>query len=1159
MHLKQLKLAGFKSFVDPTVIPVPSQLVAVVGPNGCGKSNVIDAVRWVLGESFAKHLRGETLTDVIFKGSSHRKAVGQASVELLFDNSFGRLTGQYASYQEIAIKRIVTHDGDSAYFLNGSRCRRRDIVELLLGTGASARGYAIIGQDTISRLIEAHPEDLRVYFEEAAGVSKYKERRRETRLRMQHTAENLARVADIRDELAKQLTRLERQAQAAERYSALKQAARQCRAEILALKWRQLDAELQQLQHQHRDLVEQQGTWQTQSALAWQEAEQSRIQWQLTQREQQALQTQFYQCATELARLEEILQQRQQEQQRLQQEQQQLEQEDSAAQVQIKTLQNQLQSNQLMLAQLQEKKHQSEQQQVIHEQQLGEYQALEQQWQQQWQSMTSTLQQRQHEQQVKQLRLQHVIEKQQQTHAQLDKLQREQSGIDLPNLQRQLDRLLADQAIVAAELQQRQQRYQQIVIDGQELQTQLQTIEHQWLQAQNQCQAVTIEHAALAAIQRTVLLPVATETVDRWAQHPRLAEQLQVKEPWRRVCEWVLNDSLAAIVVDSITEVLPQLAQLHNHALAFVQATTPSIAVDHFPRLLEQISGVVPEWMLALQQIITANDLTEALSWLPELTSEQSIVTPNGFWIGQGWLKIFRTENQDEGILARQQQLLELEATLQQAQTTVLQWTQKREQHYQQQTENQQNQRLEHEALQVEIAAVQQLEHQMKQLQQQIAYGHMRLLALQEEQHEGLQALETALAEQLMLEKDITDYAQQIKINEQQLQQLQLEKTIWEESLTQLRQTTAAIRLEAQQMALAYQRANVEDQQLTQHFAREQQLQAQLQQRLATIHQRLDAFIAPTEQPLFAEKTKQQASLEQQLALIQQNSIVIQQQVAAAEQTGKQADLQVQALQAKQQQLALQIQTLQVRLQTTQDSLTELQQDLALCLANLASDVTVTSHEQALKTIEEKINRLGAINLLAVEEYQVELKRKQQLDNQYQDLATALTMLETAITKMDQDTKRRLAETFDQVNQTFQQLFPRLFGGGHAKLTLTCDNLLEAGIVVMAQPPGKRNSTIHLLSGGEKAMTAVALVFAIFQLNPSPFCMLDEVDAPLDDANVRRLCELIREMSTAVQFLFITHNKITMELAEHLVGVTMREPGVSRIVAVDVAAYIHEQ
>lgn len=1157
MHLKQLKLAGFKSFVDPTTVPFLSQLIAVVGPNGCGKSNIIDAIRWVMGESSAKNLRGESMVDVIFNGSTSRKSIGQASVELIFDNSLGRLGGPYASYQEISVKRLVTREGDSFYFLNGSRCRRRDITDIFLGTGAGPRSYSIIGQDTISRLVEARPEELRVYLEEAAGVSKYKERRRETLQRIAHTRENLARVADIRDELAKQLQRLERQATAAEKYTLLKQNERLYKTEILALKWQVLTAEQVQVKREHSQLLLMREEHQVKIMHALKDDAVLKEHFYTTQEDFQQIQTQFYQLSTEIARLEESNQQQQREKQRIESDTQNLETELVAVVQQCQqNKENQIAcSEQLMVlsAQLEALQEQLQAHQGV----LDEKESQKLGWEQQWQSVQTELHKAQREAQLAQVGLQHIEQKYQHTQVRFEKNQNERLLINIDELQKELiaqgelRNTLDQEQKLAAE------QYRQSVEKGMRLRDDLTIIEQQLQHAQEAVQSLATDHAALQAAQNAVLRqnePGKTH-VSFWNDNARLAERITVSQEWIQACELVLGESLHAIVLDSTETLLPELASLQGCGVLFLQLAMASSSPADYPRLIDKIQGSLPRSSHALDQVFAAESLAEAISWLPSLNQQQSVVTQEGYWLGHGWVKINGLSLPDEAsVLSRQQALVKLNDDLIRVRENFSLIKSNREQQHQGWVENTHEQQILQQNMTMSRDAFRTADTVWGTKEQALNHVQLRMDALNDEKDIMQLELEELTIQKISLDKQYQAFIIAVMEYEAKAQQLSAAKISWEDALTSARRIRDDLKEALHQSELDNHREALKAQQLQDNLHREQRYIDSLNERLSVLTQRSHELSDPDKAfaHLLEEKLQLHEQLDKELNLQRHLVEEVQRQLSENEQVQQKEERQSLHVLEKIQEAQLQEQALELRINSLLESLAELSANAENVLAHLSPEISISTREHELKVLDEKIKRLGAINLVAIEEYQTELTRHQHLDEQYHDLTDALNTLDAAIAKMDKETQLRLKDTFDQVNQSFQALFPRLFGGGHAKLELTSENLLDAGVYVMAQPPGKRNSSIHLLSGGEKAMTAVALVFAIFQLNPSPFCMLDEVDAPLDDLNVRRFCELVKEMSQLVQFLFITHNKVTMELADHLIGVTMREPGVSRVVSVNV-------
>ncbi len=1158
MYLKQLKLAGFKSFVDPVTIPLHSALVAVVGPNGCGKSNIIDAVRWVMGESSAKNLRGETMTDVIFNGSSHRKPLGQASVELVFDNSMGSLSGQYGSYQEIAVKRLVTRDGESSYFLNGTRCRRRDITDIFLGTGAGVRGYSIIGQGTISRLIEARPEDMRGYLEEAAGTSKYKERRRETLQRMSSTRENLLRVSDVRDELAKQLQRLEQQAKTATRYKTLCENERRLKAEICGLKWRDLDTQSRHLHEQMQQLKLTVASHQAKATHAYQLQTQTRLQWVDENDALQTLQTNFYQQTAEIARLEEHLAQKQRDKQRLFSEKEQLQEDCLQLSEQIKNDKESLQDHAEERAYLQEQSMLfrdlwRQKQQQVHDLELkaqGVHHRCVELQQKLNQTQNAVIlaktQAAHHEQRCGEIktRLQHNLSEQ----AALQALSGDYSRVEQEKKQRDLQH---DVTLKAGAVQ-------QAIMHGQELAAQQAVIDKALNQQKERVYQLSTRLAALEAWISAALGRGETSSradLPDWSSKTYLAEAIHVEQAWAGVCEMILGDVLQSLVVDDLTPCTEALQHQSLEQGIFVTPQLKTPSDGHFPRLVDKIAGVYPHYALNMVTIYAAQHLDEARRWLPFIGADESIVTPEGHWLGHGWLRIFNLKNvQDTSVLARQEERVQVKNNLVHAELML-------SQHLESQAVMSAQIATHHQTLLV-------LQEQWSMSRENLRECEAELMSQQHRQEQMLLKAQYLTDEQLTLrdqledlQRLLMDYEQQAAQAEQQHSQfneallvLDTERAALQDNLAPYQQEVEEARKKVHELELNMERAQLNVNQLQANLCRDDARYNTMAQRLSVITSRWLELEKPHDvsQEELTEKLQQQQALEQRLNDKKNQMSVLNEALAYHGQINQEEEGKANALKEKIQQMQLEEQIARTKADGVLEGLTALGCSLNDVLHTLSVESTLISHEQELVGLLEKIKRLGAINLAAIEEYEVESERKKYLDQQNDDLTDALALLESAIATIDHEMQQRFQTTFAEVNVRFQQLFPRLFGGGHAALELTCDNLLEAGVNVMAQPPGKRNSTIHLLSGGEKAMTAMALIFAIFQLNPSPFCMLDEVDAPLDELNVNRFCALMKEMAGCVQFLFTTHNKVTLLLAEQLIGVTMREAGVSRIVAVDV-------
>jgi chromosome segregation protein len=1124
MRLKQIKLAGFKSFVDPTQVAFPAQMTAVVGPNGCGKSNVIDAVRWVLGESSAKNLRGDAMTDVIFNGSTQRKPVSQASVELMFENTQGRLQGTLADRSEISIKRLVTRDGQSNYFLNGTKCRRRDITDIFLGTGLGPRSYAIIEQGMISRLIESKPADLRIFIEEAAGISKYKERRRETENRIKHTRENLDRLADVREELGKNLDKLKRQAAAAARFKELKAQERKLKAELACVKWLHFHGLLQKteldIQQKLTEIEQFQAAQSGDQLLVLQLKEQQ----QDLRTEQQQVQQQYYQVGNQITRLEQQQLHQRQRRQSLTDELRSLQltlqeadsymaqQQEQLAELEFQ-LENAAPDSELKQEQFESLTEQAEQ---AHEQLLQAQSAL-QQWQQQFFAL-------QQQQQQNQLKAQHSQQQQQQLLNRISQLQQELSQLDAVADSKAAEPLLAKQQETQQQLDRQQQQNTEAEQRYQALQLAQQERKQLQLVRQSELKQLKNQQDKLSQIQQQVN-----------KQQQQLLKQLEIEPKWAKAVSLVLGELQHATAEQGLDHSYVSASEIN------AQAGTLAAVIR---------SGLYPD---SFHSVLLADNIEQAKAKQKQLQPQQSVICAEGIWFGSNW-QLVPGQAASDNYLTRQQQLLELAGQIQQLEQQFA-----AEQHIEAQSDAE---------LATSKQQWQQSQQQLQQTKDQLQKINTDLLLLQQQQQlqqqRRLQASTELTAQQQdfeLLSLQLDELEQQSEALDEQYQaqkakewQLQQQQTQSQQQHQQLKQQQDSVRQQLQQLQLEQQSAQKQLSFSQQNLQRSQQQQQQLQQR----HQLVQDQLAEVSEPDGEQHDTLQLLLEQRAEvelLVQQKAEALhslEEKLRQAEQ-GHQGVAHL--LTQKQKELAdlqLSAEGYRVRANNMLEQLTELQVNFKELSETLPAEANEQEWQQQLEKTQDSVSRLGPINLAAIEEFEQQDERKQYLDAQHQDLVSALDTLETAIRKIDRETRQKFKETFEQVNEGLQTLFPKVFGGGSAYLDLTEEDLLETGVTIMARPPGKKNSTIHLLSGGEKALTALSLVFSIFRLNPAPFCMLDEVDAPLDDANVGRFCNLVREMSETVQFIYISHNKIAMEMAAQLMGVTMQEPGVSRVVAVDV-------
>jgi chromosome segregation protein len=1160
MRLTTIKLAGFKSFVDPTTLHLPTNMTGVVGPNGCGKSNIIDAIRWVMGESAASRLRGDSITDVIFSGSNARKPVGQATVELIFDNSDGTIQGEYAQYAEISVKRQVTRDGQSSYFLNGARCRRRDITDLFLGTGLGPRSYSIIEQGMISQIIEAHPEELRTHLEEAAGISKYKERRKETESRIKATRENLDRVRDVRDEVDKQLEHLNRQARSAERWKAYKEEQTRKEAELRALEYRGLKS-----QHDGQGQGLSAAEIEIEKRLANQRQIESQIE-SARERHTEAsehlnsVQAEVYKVGAEIARVEQQVRYNRETAERLQRAQADAEREhgDLAAHIatdreQVETLRLALSEGEPKLEALQQMQDETADTQRETETKLAD-------WQQRWDTYTRTAGEASRAAEVERTKLAYLDRQSMDLGKRKEVLENEQKATDVAALDAAAEQLHEEHDTqrervesLGGLLDQHKLNYEKVLDEERQVQGVLNEARQQLQTARGRLASLeALQNAALGQEESAASTWLSQFGLDR---KRRLGEMLQVEAGWETAVETVLAGFIDSVLVDGAHDLAREFPGLKDADVALLDATEGCAGAAG--TLAAHVRGPAAA-ITMLGHVLVAETIDDAhrrVSELSALAPYQSVITRSGEWLGPGWARVRRAQGNQVGVLAREREIRvlteqteSLEAQIEEATTRLdtlrtskfeaerarddaqreLYNAHRRQSELAGQLQSHRGKvetaRARAEKVAGEIAA---LIEQMDELQEQTRDARARLdesvnnMGDLEDQRRELEnerrALLEAREEARMNAREAADQAHALALS------LESKRS----SLSSLEQALA--RMDSQIRVIEARRTEIAEQLEagSDPIAElEAERQTYLDQRLLVDRQLVEARRALEDCDIEFRKLEQQRhNLEQELSGLREK--VSEQKLAA------------QALQMRADQLA--------------EAIAASGLDLETLLSELAEDVDATQWRQQLADLGQKIARLEPVNLAAIQEHAEQSERKTYLDNQLTDLTSAMETLENAIKKIDRETRQRFKETFDRVNAGVQELFPRLFGGGHAYLELTGDDLLSTGVSIMARPPGKRVSNITLLSGGEKALTAVSLVFAIFALNPAPFCLLDEVDAPLDEANVGRFSNMVREMSEKVQFIFVSHNKATMEAASQLCGVTMREPGVSRLVQVDLA------
>ncbi|MBL6735865.1 MAG: chromosome segregation protein SMC [Burkholderiales bacterium] len=1162
MRLTHIKLAGFKSFVDPTHIPVPGKLVGVVGPNGCGKSNVIDAVRWVLGETSAKQLRGENMQDVIFAGSSDRKPMSRASVELIFDNSAGKVTGIWSQYSEISVKRVLEREGASSYYINNQHVRRRDVADIFLGTGLGGRGYAIIEQGMISRIIEARPDDMRSFLEEAAGVSKYKERRRETELRLKDTRENLSRVEDIRSELDKQLRKLEQQAQQAEKFHEYENGLKETQQQVWFHSQRDSENKRQVLEAQIKKTEVD-----VEKKIALLRKTETEIEKLKISRENSAavvneVQAALYEVNSLIARIEQSIEHLRETRKRTQHqlsnvdvtyEQQRyelrtLEQDFWDARKKIllvKAQQNQnlmeLESNREELPDIEQSFSDAQRAVDEHTKLISDVQNrlnISRTHQSHASNVLEQLANRKKRLNAERLDLKppdsEQIQSMDDSIKSLDNVMTNQSN-KLSNSEAELVKLEDNKDKVGLTLDEKRRVYSELDAKRRalvELQTQLSRSDRlsEWLDSSG------------------------------FNSEERLWELLRVEAGWEDAVEAVLRERLMSIATDDLGVVTfedanqpPSKVSFFNKRFSVARSHDSSSNYISLGTIVHtddsSISNLLEHW---LAHVFIAETDVEARAMVDHLESGQICVTKRGDLHYPGGVALFAPDQEVHGVLARQVEIEALDKLTSSAQDEL---------------ESCQN---EFKTLSESVSRVkEELAHSRKDyadLKEKLHHERvdfLRLSDLNQRTIERLAQVDTELVEIDALQlaenernnkasQDVSAFGVELEtttsVLEQMISRLQSAKHLREtklETIQNLNESYSEYSFESRSLVNKISQLSLDIKQIYESFIR-------LDGQRSELTEQLNRELEGEQTDELQSNLLRRQQVESELSLKREALSGWDEQLRAAELQRQETDLALQPLRDSINALNLSEQECRLVRDGFMKQLSESGADEERLGQVVPNDFDLEIAQTLLADLQLKITRLGAINLAALDELTESKERKGYLDAQAEDLLEAVATLENAIRSIDKETRERLSETFEQVNQQFGEMFPALFGGGEAKLVLTGEEILDAGVEVIARPPGKRNTSIHLLSGGEKALTALSLVFSLFQLNPAPFCLLDEVDAPLDDSNTVRYCDLVRKMSQSTQFLFITHNKITMELAEQLIGVTMQEQGVSRVVAVDI-------
>ncbi len=1151
MRLTAIKLSGFKSFVEPTTVKFPSNLMGIVGPNGCGKSNIIDAVRWVMGESSARQLRGESMSDVIFSGSSARKPVATATVELMFDNADGRAGGEYAGYNEISVKRQVSRDGQSVYSLNGTRCRRKDITDLFLGTGLGPRSYAIIEQGMISQIVEARPEELRGFLEEAAGISRYKERRRETENRIRHTRENLERLRDLREEVSKQLDKLRRQARAAERYRELKGRYRRDEARLLALRWRTLK---QRSENESKALKAVENR--LQESLARQRAAEKELE-SLRQQQHQAgelaagIQGELYEVAGEIARLEQAIEHQRELRQRRAAEHAETETQLNELKQHLVLDKAQVKETSELVAELSPRLDQAREAEIEAADALEQAENALSQWQQQWQEHQNQAAQARGRADLLRQRIEHLDDRMNRAAARLEALSAQSGEQARDGLAEEKEQAEAALAAADRQLEGARERVESLTEAIEEKRATIESLRNELEQARAR------RHERKGRLESLRVLNRKRDDdgkLARWLQgrgidpKQRLLEQIKVVDSrWLPAVETVLANWLKAVQVDNSDDLLSE--KLPSAGLAVADKREHAAVPGTLAELVEG-AGALAEM---LSRVHRADSPEQAREILAGLDKADSVVTADGLWVGHGWIRQPSAQAGEAGLLKREQEIRELDQAINADGTAIAAIEKQLGEARQALAEAEQQARAEQ-------VSVNELQRERAQVHGQLTGINSRLENLERQRKAA--AVETAELKQRQQEdgeavgqarSSMQEALAAMETAESGREPLRAEKQRLDEARESARRQLRECRESRESLSLKLESSRAGLESLRQSIERMDNQVGQLQSRYLELSQAL----AEGDGPVKKQQAERDALLDKRLnveeRLREARSNLDQLEASWREQDGQrqQAAAEAEEVRNEQSSRQLALKETDLKAESLAARIEELDASLDELLQELPESAETERYQAELEKLEEKIRRLEPVNLAAIEEAETEAERKEYLDRQHEDLEEALATLEKAIERIDRESRTKFRETFEKVNKNMETLFPRLFGGGHGHLEMVGDDWLTAGVAIMARPPGKRIARIHLMSGGEKALTAVSFVFSIFNLNPAPFCLLDEVDAPLDDANVGRFSEMVREMSEQVQFLIVTHNKVTMEVTHQMLGVTMREPGVSRLVSVD--------
>ena len=1154
MRLIQLKLAGFKSFVDPTTIQLQGQRVGIVGPNGCGKSNIMESVKWVLGESSAKEMRSENMDSVIFNGSENRKPISRASVELIFDNSLGKAPTEWSQYAEISVKRVIEREKGSTYYINNLAVRRKDVADLFLGTGLGGRGYAIIGQNTISQIIEAKPEELRNYLEEAAGVSKYKERRRETEFRLRDTRENLSRIQDVLNEIIQQIAKLESQAVIATKYNELTEKHKFHQAQVWVLKKR--DASIVWKKHQSQvDKLVNELEQQT-AALRKIEAEvetlrQAHID---ASDEINKNQASFYEINAEVSNIENNIRNQNELLERSKKELIEIETNLTKNEEDQRKYSKDIKESDIEKISLSELyKIKEENFNALKSSiRLVEVQYLTST--EQFNQAANQFQSTQEKINLEKATIDFIHKTEEETNARITFLNNEIRNIDLTG-QSELEEKendLADKRLHVKNIESKIDENKSLTED---LEEEIDTLRQHQIEIQKELSQIEGEIKTLLQIQDDTQ---GNESLKSWtSQHNintsnRLWEKLKIKTEWVTAIESALGVKLNAILAqyETISHRPPAsmvLANLNGSHPYKPKNTKLNSALDVIEISDPLLMNLLSEWLSSCYIIPKGESYK---NFIGNLEQGEFLVNQQGDIFTKNSVSFYGKDASLSGILLRQERLKVLQEKFPSIDKNYKDVSKKLNEAQLQLNNYEEQVDSFNDELKEALNDFHQTEIEVEKTQQSIVYANERLNNITNEQNELKAKLTQIEIDKttksnliLNLENDALQLLEQKTSSEEIKKRHELE---YESAKKQVNE--AEIQLQESHFNLKI--INNKINELINRFNVLTEDNSALNNKKDLAMASIDTQIIETLQLSLREKITIKDEREKILIASRDNLAQKEIDLRECEQKRLQTEQAVHPIRDKLEQSRLNEQESKLLFEQFQNEINESQFDEVVLSESITEKTTVKEVQELCNKLQEEINLLGPVNLAAIHELASEKERKGYLDSQVEDLTSASNTLEDAIKRIDKETRDRLIATFNEVNKNFTEFFRILFNGGQAQLELLGEEILDTGIQVTAQPPGKKNTTISQLSGGEKALTATALVFALFKLNPAPFCLMDEVDAPLDDSNTLRFADMVTEMSKNTQFLYVSHNKIAMEMAQQLIGVTMQESGVSRIVEV---------